>query len=70
MSTTSALEGRMDCRSVTGNGWTFRMDDADPAQAFVGFLAAMPAPVAGAFTYPQLERVARGVARGVLTGAR
>ena len=55
LSNTVTLEGRMDCRSVTGTGWTFRMDDADTAQSFVGFLAGMAA-AAAATGQPTIKR--------------
>lgn len=38
-----AITGIMHCTAVNGTGWTFRMADADPAQAFVGWVALMDA---------------------------
>lgn len=58
LDTASALEGEMHCTAVNGNGWTFRMTDADPAAAFVGFLAAMAA--SSGTTYDETVALAGG----------
>jgi hypothetical protein len=47
ISTASAIEGLMDVKSVDAGGVTFIMDDADPAQSFVGYLLVGDAPVGG-----------------------
>jgi len=39
LSTATAIEGLMDIQSVDSDGFTLVMDDADPAQSFVGYLA-------------------------------
>jgi len=48
LDTTPATEGLMDIVSVNSDGWTFVMDDVDPAQAFVGYIAFAPGPATGA----------------------
>ena len=65
-----AIDGLMDIKSVDSGGYTFVMDDADPSASFFFGIAFGDAPAAGGVTYPELERVGRGVARGVLTGGR
>jgi hypothetical protein len=47
ISTASAIEGLMDVKTVDAGGVTFIMDDADPAQSFVGYLLVGDAPVGG-----------------------
>lgn len=41
------LEGLMDLKSIEATGFTCVMDDVDPAQAFVWYVAAGPAAVSG-----------------------
>lgn len=46
--TTGSVEGLMDIKSVDSGGFTCIMDDADPAQAFVWYVAFGPTAVAPA----------------------
>jgi hypothetical protein len=52
ISTASAIQGLMDVKSVDGDGFTMIMDDADPSQAFVWYMAYGSATVAGAIMTP------------------
>jgi hypothetical protein len=45
ISTASAIQGLMDVKSIDADGFTMVMDDADPSQAFVWYLAFGPAEV-------------------------
>lgn len=45
--TDSTIDGLMDIKSVESDGFTTVMDDVDPSQAFVWYLAFGPAAVAG-----------------------
>lgn len=45
ISTSSTIDGLMDVKSIDADGFTMIMDDADPAQAFVWYLAVGDAPV-------------------------
>lgn len=66
----AALVGSADITSLDSDGFTLDQDDADPVAALVTYVAFGDAPAAPAFQYPQLERVERGIARGVVTGGR
>lgn len=46
LDTSGALEGLMDVKSVDSDGFTCIMDDADPAQAFVWYVAFGDTPAA------------------------
>lgn len=46
ISTADAVEGLMDIKSVDADGFTCIMDDADPSQSWVGFIAMGPTVVA------------------------
>ena len=48
ISLTSTINGLMDIKSVDSGGFTCIMDDADPAQAFVSYLAFGPGVAAAA----------------------
>lgn len=45
---TGAVEGEMDIKSINSNGFTCIMDDADPSQAFVWYVAWGSTPAAPA----------------------
>lgn len=47
ISTASAIQGLMDIKSVESDGLTMIMDDADPAQAFVWYMAVGAVAAAG-----------------------
>lgn len=47
IATDSTIAGLMDVKSIDSDGFTMIMDDADPAQAFVWYVAFGPAAVAG-----------------------
>ncbi len=47
ISTSDAIEGLMDIKSVDADGYTFIMDDADPAQSYAYYWAIGPATAAG-----------------------
>jgi hypothetical protein len=47
IATDSTIAGLMDVKSVDSDGFTMIMDDADPSQAFVWYIAFGPAPVPG-----------------------
>lgn len=66
----AALVGSIDLTSFDSGGFTLDQDDADPVAALVSYVAFGDAPAAPSFQYPQLERVARGVGRGAVTGGR
>lgn len=50
ISTASAVQGLMDLKSVENDGFTCIMDDADPSQSFVWYLAVGSAVTAGRTT--------------------
>jgi hypothetical protein len=45
--TSDAIEGLMDLKSIDSDGFTAIMDDADPVQAFVWYIACGNPPAAG-----------------------
>lgn len=47
ISTADAIEGLMDYKSIDSDGFTFIMDDADPAQAYAWYLAIGPTTAGG-----------------------
>jgi hypothetical protein len=68
--TPPAIDGLMDISSFDADGITYIMDDGDGAARRFFSVAFGDAPAAPSFQYPQLERVMRGVERGVVTGGR
>lgn len=63
----STVQGLMDVKSVDSDGFTMIMDDADPAQAFVWYMAFGSA--AGAFTVSVSETVTLTESTTVLVSA-
>jgi len=68
--TSNTIEGLMDVVSVNSDGWTFVMDDADPAQSFVGYWAMAAGPATGASMFEAfVHKVSTGSANPSYEGA-